>query len=230
MPERGIDYFGRSPFAGIEARASLRIRRQIYEWFSEAIGGVEGKVILDHGSTPNTSRSANCFIRWLLADRATVYAASPEDIAHLPADFPGLNVIPWPPTGVAGRPFEAVVSSAVIEHVGAREVQLAYLTDVLQLGERVLLTTPNRRHWLEFHTKLPLIHWLPKDRHRALLSRIGMTLWAREQNLNLLTREELEALISEAASRVGVAASSQWYEPQFLGQVSNLVALVTRSR
>jgi hypothetical protein len=100
---------------------------------------------------------------------------------------------------------------------------------VLALSERAFLSTPNRRHWLEFHTKLPLLHWLPKARHRRVLASLGMEFWSREGNLNLLNREEFEALIAEAAERNGVRVTTQWYRPRFLGAVSHLVTLVTRS-
>jgi hypothetical protein len=82
---------------------------------------------------------------------------------------------------------------------------------------------------LEFHTKLPFVHWLPKQRHRAVLSAIGLDFWSREENLNLLTREEFGSLVTQAASRLGLETNVSWYEPRFLGQVSNLVALVTRT-
>jgi hypothetical protein len=230
--ERGVDYMTRShPLFRLAGNASLRVRRRQYEWFVEHIGGVAGKVVLDHGSTPDTlSPDSNCFIAWLLTDGATVYAASPEDIAHLPGIFAGLHVLAWPPRADAARPFDIVVSSSVIQHVGDRVAQADYVAEVFALGLRVLLTTPNRRHWLEFHTKLPLLHWLPKAQHRAALSTLGMSFWASEGNLNLLTRMELEGLLEEAASRQDWTMGTDWYQPRFLGQVSHLVVLATDRR
>jgi hypothetical protein len=163
----------------------------------------------------------------LAGNGATVYAASPEDMSHLSEIFAGLHVLAWPPH--LASPPDVVVSSSVVQHVGDRAAQLDYVASVLALGERAFLSTPNRRHWLEFHTKLPLLHWLPKARHRRALARIGMEFWAQERNLNLLDREEFETLIAEAAARNGTRIRVQWYRPRFLGAVSHLVALVTRA-
>jgi hypothetical protein len=56
----------------------------------------------------------------------------------------------------------------VIEHVGDRDRQQAFVHEALRVGDRVFLTTPNRWFPVEVHTRLPFVHWLP-DRvaHRA---------------------------------------------------------------
>lgn len=64
--------------------------------------------------------------------------------------------------------FDIVHSNAVIEHVGGRERQEAFVREAVRVGRRVFITTPNRWFPIEVHTRLPLVHWLP-DRlaHRA---------------------------------------------------------------
>jgi hypothetical protein len=217
------------PLFGIAGNASLRMRRRAYDWFSERVGGFEGKVILDHGATPDTlSPDSNCLLRWFLEDGAVVYTTSPEDISHLPELIPGLTVLPWPLDARAiGRPIDLAVSSSVVQHVGGGDAQLAYVGELLSYRVPLFLTTPNRRHWLEFHTKLPLLHWLPKDRHRAILRGLGMTFWSQESNLNLLVRAELEALLERASLKRDRPIRTQWYETRFLGAVSNLAVLAT---
>lgn len=64
--------------------------------------------------------------------------------------------------------FDIVFSNAVIEHVGGRERQRAFVHEALRVGRRVFLTTPNRWFPLEVHTRLPFVHWLPEAAaHRA---------------------------------------------------------------
>jgi SAM-dependent methyltransferase len=58
--------------------------------------------------------------------------------------------------------FDVVFSNAVIEHVGGRERQRKFVSEALRVGRRVFLTTPNRLFPLEVHTRLPLVHWLPR--------------------------------------------------------------------
>ena len=103
---KAFDYFGDriSWLDRQRMQASLRVRRQMYTWLRDRLGGVAGKVILDHGSTPDTEHiDSNCFIQWLLDDGAIVYATSPEPIAHLETVFPGLHVVAFPPDPTCGQ-------------------------------------------------------------------------------------------------------------------------------
>ncbi|MBV8491689.1 MAG: hypothetical protein JO199_14280 [Candidatus Eremiobacteraeota bacterium] len=213
------------PLFRIAGNASLRTRRRSYEWLRERVGGFAGKVVLDHGATPDTtSADSNCHIGWLLADGATVIATSAEDISHLPKVFPRLRVVTWPPDPLAIGRLDLVISNSVIAHVGEGDAQLAFVEGLLAFEAPLYLTTPNRRHFLEFHTKLPLLHWLPKDRYRASLETLRLGFW---KHLNLLTRPELQALLDEAAAHRGRRIACAWYEPRLLGVVSNLVVLAT---
>jgi hypothetical protein len=224
----GIDYFNRNhPLTNLQIKSSLKVRRAIYEWFAGQIGNIKGKIFLEHGSTPDVTRAdSNCFIRWLLEDGAIVYATSPEDILHLEQVFPRLKTIPWPPLKSTIKNLDYVISSAVIEHVGPRESQLEYLHTLLELSRGLLLTTPNRSHFMEFHTKLPFLHWLPRKTHRLLLSTLQMDFWSNEENLRLLSRHELVNLIELARLKLKLDLQQDWYQPRLMGMVSNLVVLL----
>jgi len=203
---KAFDYFGDrvSWLDRLRMRASLRVRRQMYEWMRDRLGGVAGKVVLDHGSTPDTEHlDSNCFIKWLIEDGATVYATSPEPIDHLETVFPGLRAIAFPPTPdrlpVPAPEFDCVLSSATIEHVGGEASQVQYCRDLLAIAPRLCLTTPNRYHWLDFHTKIPIVHWLPRRWHRRILRAIGLTFWSFEANLRLLSKTDLDRILRRSA-------------------------------
>ena len=66
------------------------------------------------------------------------------------------------------RSFDIVFSNAVIEHVGGEEEQRRFVAELLRVGSRAVITTPNRWFPVEVHTRLPLVHWLPDaGSHRA---------------------------------------------------------------
>ena len=70
---------------------------------------------------------------------------------------------------------DLVISSAVIEHVGSTENQLKMIKNIIKLTKKTfIITTPNRNYPIDFHTKIPFIHWLPKNLHRQILKLIGL--------------------------------------------------------
>lgn len=202
----------------------------MFESFLAYKGGEAGQRLLDVGATPDMERlDSNCMIPWFKDVGLSVSLYSPENIAHLRERFPYARILPssgfGSPMPAQEKEYDWVSSSAVIEHVGSSEKQVQFIRDCARVGNGLFLTTPNRRHWLEFHTKLPWIHWLPKNIHRRLLARIGKNFWANEDHLNLLDRTELERL-AESALQGDFSWSIQtvWA----LGMPSNLILLAKR--
>jgi hypothetical protein len=87
----------------------------------------------------------------------------------------------------------------------------------------ICLTTPNRWFPIEFHTQLPLIHWLPKATGRAIFRRLGYGPFAEEKNLNLMTTSELRSTVKPLSGwRFKIAAA------RLLGWKSNLILFAHR--
>tara|TARA_B110000238_G_C15792151_1_gene296416 strand:+ start:183 stop:554 length:372 start_codon:yes stop_codon:yes gene_type:complete len=91
---------------------------------------------------------------------------------------------------------DLVVSNATIEHVGNFENQKKMIQNILLLTKKYfIITTPNRYHPIDFHTKLPFIHWMPKNIHRKILKILKLEFFSKEENLNLLSKNELKILL-----------------------------------
>ena len=91
---------------------------------------------------------------------------------------------------------DLVISNATIEHVGSFENQKKMCRNVINLSKKYfIILTPNRFHPFEFHTKLPVIHWLPRKLHRSILKFIGFNFFAEEKNLNLCSENDLRLMI-----------------------------------
>ena len=94
--------------------------------------------------------------------------------------------------------FDIVYSSATLEHVGSFKSQKKFIKECFRVCKNyVFITTPNRYYPLDFHTKIPLIHWLPKKIHRKILNTIGLRFYAKEKNLNLLGKNDIRKMLSE---------------------------------
>ena len=92
---------------------------------------------------------------------------------------------------------DLVISSATIEHVGGELKQKKMIENIVKLTKKIfIITTPNRFYPIELHTKIPLIHWLPKSTYRKILKFLGLSFYANEENLNLLTTNELKKILN----------------------------------
>lgn len=91
---------------------------------------------------------------------------------------------------------DLVISNATIEHVGNFQNQIIMCKNIINLSRKYfIIITPNRYHPLEFHTKIPLIHWLPKKIHRMILKFVGLNFFADENNLNLLSNFDFNLIM-----------------------------------
>ena len=80
--------------------------------------------------------------------------------------------------------FDVVHSNAVIEHVGGRERQEAFVREAVRVSRRVFLTTPNRWFPIEVHTRCRS-HWLPEHLAGRAYDLAGKP-WARENHRSAL--------------------------------------------
>jgi ubiquinone/menaquinone biosynthesis C-methylase UbiE len=112
--------------------------------------------------------------------------------------------------------FDLVYSNAVIEHVGDWADQLAMANEVMRVGRRWFVTTPNRWFPFEFHTRLPLVSWLPATQMRSLARLASYNHVSRryesglDRRLRLLTARELQRLFP--SSRIARVQITIWPE------------------
>ena len=95
------------------------------------------------------------------------------------------------------KSFDIGWSNAVIEHVGNQEAQLLFLKEFLRTCKRVYFTTPNRYFPIEIHTRIPLLHWLPKSVFDSIL-KITPKKWAAGDYMNLLSIRQIKSLLKKA--------------------------------
>ena len=180
-------------------RIAARVRRTMFERFLST--GVDpADTILDVGVTSDRSQAASNYLEAWYPHKHMVTACGIDDASFLEAMYPGIRFVSADGKNLpfADGEFDHVHSSAVLEHVGSRENQLVFLSELIRVcRKQVFLTTPNRWFPVEFHTTLPLLHWLPKRVFRSLIRRLGHVALAEERNLNLLSTSDLKAMCEE---------------------------------
>ena len=227
----GIDYFGRGHWLSrIQAHISYGARHRMFQIWKRYAGEIRGKSILDVGTTPDLERQdSNCMIPWFQNEGVNVFLYSPEDISGLASIFPGTTILSTngfgQPIRASDQSFDWATASAVLEHVGSSDDQVNFIRECARVSDGLFLTTPNRGHWLEFHTKLPLLHWLPRATHRRILRGLGKRNWALESHLRLVGHSELGALARLALGKeFDLTIGEIWT----LGMPSNLILLARR--
>jgi hypothetical protein len=185
---------------GVADRLSTHVRRKMYARFIDAGVGPDD-TILDVGVTSDRSQLASNYLEAWHPRKDRITACGLDDASFLEEMYPGLRFVaangkdlPFPDGA-----FDWVHSSAVLEHVGASHEQARFLAELYRVCRKgVFATTPNRWFPVEFHTVLPLVHWLPKATFRALLRRLGHRELSLEQNLNLLDRRDIARICAAA--------------------------------
>lgn len=180
-------------------RIAGRMRRQMFAKFMDSFAIGERDTILDVGTTSDRTYDHSNYLEAWFPDKRRIIAVGIDDAAFLEQQYPGLRfvrasgcLLPFRDASV-----DYVHSSAVIEHVGGRDQQLRFVAELWRVARKgIFVTTPNRWFPIEFHTVLPLIHWLPKPLFRRLLSASGHGFFAEERNLNLLGIGDLRSICS----------------------------------
>ena len=171
---------------------SLRSRRRKLRLFLDELHPTAATTVLDVGvdevSLGDAGGEGGCRTHNFFEEHypwpARITALGLHDGTRFRARYPAIPYVQGDACTLpfADGSFDVVYSNAVIEHVGGRHRQAAFVAEALRVGRSVFLTTPNRWFPVDVHTHLPLVHWLP-DRvaHRAFdLARMP---WAKENHL-----------------------------------------------
>jgi SAM-dependent methyltransferase len=73
--------------------------------------------------------------------------------------------------------FDVVHSNAVIEHVGGSLEQRQFAAELVRVARSGFVTTPNRSFPIEAHSRLPLLHWLPRPALLRAMRALGHDDW-----------------------------------------------------
>ncbi len=200
-------------------------RRKMFDMFL-TIGITSSDTILDVGVTSDRSYDHSNYLEAWYPHKSKITAIGiDEGAAFLQQTYPGVRYVKGDARALpfADNSFDYVHSSAVLEHVGNAVQQMAFIAEARRVARKgVFLTTPNRWYPIEFHTVLPIIHWLPEKIFRRILVMIGKEFFACEQNLNLLSSRQLHNI----AKHIGPLDNYQVHGVRLGGLVSNLLFIL----
>ena len=149
----------------------LKNRKKMYKIFQDYIPVNEETKILDIGTTPSLEEHENYLVhqyKW----KKNLTCLSNQDCEILQSKYSELTLLRGDgrKVNLADESFDIVYSNATIEHVGNSVNQINFIKECVRLSRsKIFISTPNRYFPMDFHTKIPLIHMLPKNIHRRIL-------------------------------------------------------------
>ena len=178
----------------------LKKRKEILVILKDFLNGLEINEVLDVGSTEDTTNPSSNFLIKNLGNYKIFRSISDQSISSTFFSNTLKKSITddFTPDEIQTFKSDIVISNATIEHVGNFKNQIKMCKNMINLSKKYfIIITPNRFHPFEFHTKIPFIHWLPKKFYRKILIFFGLSFFAQEENLNLLSENDLRSIMKK---------------------------------
>ena len=207
-------------------KAEFSARMKIYKALASNIPLNDCNPIIDVGVTADIQKDSSNFFEKIYPYPERITALSDQDASWMADKWKGLKFVQG---NALNMPFEddffdLSFSNAVIEHVGNKDNQIAFIRECIRVSRKyVFITTPNRYYPIELHTALPLIHWLPPKVFRYILMKLNKSFFASENNLNLLSKNDLTEMmkkIPDVSYTIGAI--------RFIGFKSNILLTITK--
>lgn len=157
---------------GAVSALSLRSRRRKLRLFMELMRPDDGTTVVDvgvadggFGEAPGHAFTHNFFeASYPWPHRIT--AVGVTELERFRAAFPTIRAVTADGLQLpfSNGEFDIGLSNAVVEHVGDRDAQVAFVHELCRVARRVFVTTPNRWFPVDVHTLLPLAHLAPGRR------------------------------------------------------------------
>ena len=184
----------------IAALVSGNSRKKKFETFIDEMAPRSSTTIIDVGVTDEEFSPFDNYLEKRYPYPEMITAVSQSQLRYFSDRYPRVNVVVGDGLALtfADKAFDISYSNAVIEHVGSRPAQIAFLRELSRVSRRGYVTTPSRFFPIEVHTRVPLLHLLlSKARFDRFLSAIGKD-WAAGDYMNLLGKRELISILAIA--------------------------------
>lgn len=179
---------------------SIKTRREQYDLFWELLKPKKTDRVVDVGVSSVEELPDTNYFEKIYPNPEKLTAISIDDPLDFRKRYPLTKYkqimqgkrLPFP-----SKSFDIVVSWATLEHVGDREKQRFFVSELFRIGKKVFLTTPYRGCLYEPHSGLLFVHWLPRNWFGIICRLLDKSFWGSSDNLRCLWKRELEELIPE---------------------------------
>lgn len=176
-----------------------RNRLKKYNFFIDFFKPTGSTKILDIGASEKEYRKNANILEKLYPYQESMTVLGVDEYSEFCKRYPKVKTIIYKGAvfPFQDKEFDLCWSNAVIEHVGERMAQIAFLKEIHRVAKQSLITTPNRFFLFEPHTRAFFLHWLPKKYFDKILVRMGKK-WAAEDYMHLLSLRQLREILHAA--------------------------------
>ena len=167
-------------------------RIKILKIFNSVIKVKKNHKILDIGASPIDRESENIFLKEF-KNHKYFTCLSNQNLAPIKKKFKNFSFFIGDGRNMKFKNncFDIVHSSATIEHIGNDNMQKKFILECLRVSKNfVFITTPNKYYPIDFHTKIPFLHWLPHKIYSKILKLLGDNFFRYKKNLNLISTKK----------------------------------------
>ncbi len=178
---------------------SNRNRQKKFEYFLDYFRPTAQTSILDIGASEKEYQENGNILekKYPHPERITVLGV--DEYKDFIERYPRVKVVKYDGQGkfhFQDNEFDISWSNAVIEHVGNREKQEFFLKEIKRVAKKSFIATPNKYFLFEVHTKVFLLHFLPKRVFDSILVFLGKK-WATGDYMNLFCYRDLKHLLDQ---------------------------------
>lgn len=181
----------------IARKISANNRKRKYRYFLELLKPLPQDTILDVGFSDKEYSNTDNYLEKNYNYKNKITALGIDEPKEFLVKYPDVQALKY--VGkifpFKDKEFDIGWSNAVIEHVGNYSDQLLFIKELNRTCKKVFFTTPNKYFPIEIHTRVPLLHYLPKNIFDKILILIGKK-WAAGNYMNLLSLGETKKLLS----------------------------------
>lgn len=119
--------------------------------------------------------------------------------------------------------FDVVFSNSVIEHLYTWTNQLKMAKEVMRVGKKFFVQTPNKHFFVEAHYAIPFIQYFPKNVSYQILTKTKLSRWRKWQQGDAKQYLDEIRLINKREMRK-LFPGSKIYCEKFLGMTKSFTA------
>ena len=204
-------------------KITMKSRWKKYHLFISLLKPKQEDTILDVGVSAFYGRSTNYLELWYPhPEKITALTNDePKKFKNFRELFPKVKLVFGDAKNLyfPDNCFDIVFSNAVVEHAGNREEQKKFIHELVRVGKRAFITTPNYYFPLEAHTLIPIIHYFPVAIRFWIYKKLGRGYWSDINHLNLLKPKEFLSLFP-------AGMQIRMFKQRILGIPHSLIAIL----